>query len=343
MPIRTIFLRWFFGVIILIGSLTIVPCATAQDAAIVIGFSLGTLREERWERDKELFVKRAKELGAEVVVLFANNDSQLQISQAENLIFQGVDVLVVVPQDSERSAEIVQMAQAEGIKVIAYDRLIKNCKLDYYVSFDNVKVGELQAKSILAVVDRGDFAYLGGSPLDNNAFLFKEGVLNLLQPKIDSGDVNLVVDEFSKDWKPEEAYKHLKSYLEQGKSVNAVVCANDGTAFGAIKALREYGLEGKVPVSGQDAELSACRRIVEGVQAMTVYKPVKLLANKAAEMAIAVAQGKTLEMNSVVNNGLIDVPSFLIEPIAVDANNMQATIIRDNYHSYEQVYQGIEE
>lgn len=312
--------------------------AVSSEGETVIGLSMGTLREDRWIRDAEMFIEKAKELGAAVNVLFANNDSQLQISQLQNLILQGVDVLVVVPQDAEGAAVIVEKAHKEGIKVVAYDRLIRNCDLDFYISFDSVKVGELEAKGVLGVVDKGKFAYIGGSEKDNNAFLLKEGTMRLLEPRIQSGDISLVVDKFTPDWKPEEAYKTMRDYLKANKTIDAVVAANDGTAFGVIQALKEYGLAGKVPVSGQDAELGACQRVVEGIQTVTVYKPLRLLAHRAAEIAVALAKGEEAESNGKINNGQIDVSAYLIEPITVNKDNMMEVIIKDGFYTYEEVY-----
>jgi D-xylose transport system substrate-binding protein len=309
-----------------------------KESEIVIGLSVGTLREDRWIRDVELFTEKAKELGAMVNVLFASNDSNLQLSQLENLMLQGVDVIVVVPQDAKAVGTIIEKAHKAGIKILAYDRLVKDCDLDFYVSFDSVKVGEIQAKGVLDVVGRGKFAYIGGSADDNNAFLLKEGAMRLLGPKINSGEITLAVDTFIQDWKPEESYKVMKAYLDENKSIDAVVAANDGTAFGVIQALREHGLAGRVPVSGQDAELGACQRVVEGTQVVTVYKPLKLLAYKAAEIAVALAKAENPETNSKINNGKIDVSAYLIEPVAVNKDNMVSVIINDGFHSYEQVY-----
>lgn len=309
-----------------------------QDKSVIIGLSLGTLREERWATDRDLFIQRAKELGASVNVEEANSDADKQNTQIENLINQGVSVIVIVPQDGVKAAEAVEKAHKAGIKVIAYDRLIKNSDLDLYISFDNVKVGELEAKGVVSVVNKGNFAYIGGSPTDNNASLVKQGSMIVLEPLIKSGQIKLVVDKFSKDWKFDEAYKNIKPYLDSGGKLDAVVAANDGTAFGVIQALKEKGLAGDVPVSGQDAELAACQRIVEGTQTVTVYKPIKSLAYKAAELALDLAQGKMVNTNSATNNGKIDVPSYLLEPVSVTKDNMMDTVIKDGFHSYEEVY-----
>jgi D-xylose transport system substrate-binding protein len=315
---------------------------TKQDDKIVIGFSMDTLKEERWQRDKELFEAKVKELGAEVKTLAANGDDAAQLSQAEQLISEGVDVLVVVPHNAEATAAIVEKAHKEGIKVISYDRLIKNADVDYYVSFDNVRVGEMQAKAIVEKAPKGNYVYIGGADTDNNAHLFRQGAMNILKPIEEKGDIKIVYDQFSKDWKPEEALKNMENALTaNNNNIQAVVAANDGTAGGVIQALAAQGLAGKVPVSGQDAELAALQRIVEGTQTMTVYKPIQAIATKAAEMAVALAKGETIQADQKVSNGKIDVPSVLLDPIAVTKENVLDTVIKDGYHKLEDVYKNV--
>ncbi len=305
---------------------------------VVIGISQGSTVEERWKTDCELFTKRAKELNAVVKHVISDNDVEKQISQIEGLIKDGVKVIVVIPSDSEKLAPAIAKAREAGVKIIAYDRLIKNSDLDFYISFDNVAVGQMEAESILARVSKGKFAYIGGSPTDNNAFLVKDGSMAVLKPKIQSGDIKLVVDKYMNNWSPEEAYTTIKEYLATGGELDAVVAANDGTASGVIKALTEKGLAGKIPVSGQDADLAACQRIVAGTQTSTVYKPIKALADKAAEMAFVIANGRKAETNSLVNNGKIDVSSYLIQPTIVDKDNIDETVIKDGFHTRESVY-----
>lgn len=309
-----------------------------EQKPIVFGFSMGSTREERWFKDRDLFIKRAQELGADVIVTLSDFDVDKQISQIENLISQKVDVIVIIPSDSEKLKPAIEEANDAGVKVIAYDRLIKNSNIDLYISFDNVKVGELEASSVLSVKGSGKFAYIGGSPTDNNAYMLKEGSMKVLDPKIKDGSIDLVIDKFVTDWKPEEAYKIIKEYLNSGKKIDAVVAANDGTASGVIQALKEKGLSGKVPVSGQDAELSAVQRIAAGTQTSTVYKPIGALAYKAAEIAMSLANDQAPETNNSVNNGLIDVPSYLIEPVLVNKTNITETIVKDNFHTYQEVY-----
>ncbi len=313
------------------------PSGAAAVSRALIGFSLGTSHEERWQKDADLFTARAKELGADVQVLYSGEDGNLQISQAENLIIQGAKVLVVVPYDAVASKAIVDRAHAAGVKVIAYDRMILNSDVDLFLTFDSRKLGELQAAEVVKHVSKGAFAYIGGSPTDNNASLLKEGSMKVLAPLIKSGAITLPVSSFSTNWNPEEAYKSIKGYLATGKKLDAVVAANDGTAGGVIRALIEAGLS-NVPVSGQDADLAACQRIVQGLQTMTIYKPLNDLATRAAEEAVLIAQGKPAQTNGTMNNGKIEVASYFLDPIVVTKDNMDAIIITGGFHTHDEVY-----
>jgi D-xylose transport system substrate-binding protein len=309
---------------------------------IKIGFSMDDLRLERWQHDRDIFVNTAKKLGADVVVQSANGDDQTQLSQCENLISQGVNVLVILPHNGAAIAPIVAEAHKAGIKVIAYDRLITNADVDAYVSFDNIKVGELQAQAIVKAMPKGRYFLLGGSPTDNNAKMFRAGQMNVLKPLIAKGDIQVVGDQWAKDWLPEAALKIMENALTANNNkIDAVVASNDSTAGGAIQALAEQGLAGKVPISGQDADLAACQRIVEGTQTMTVYKPIKLEASDAAKLAVEMAKGEPLKTNGTVNNGSNNVPSVLLTPIAVNAENMVATVIKDGFHTMAEVYKNI--
>jgi D-xylose transport system substrate-binding protein len=306
----------------------------------LIGFSLGVLREDRWVTDRADFIEKAQQLGATVIDTSTDYDVATQISQIENLITQGVKVLVIVPADSDKIAPVIAEAKKAGVKVIAYDRLINNSDIDFYVSYDNVKVGELEAQGVLAVKDKGNFAYIGGAPTDNNALLVQQGSMSVLDPKIKSGDIKLVLNQLTPNWDPTIAYQTMKTYLATGGPLDAVVAANDGTAFGVIQALKEKGLAGKIPVSGQDAELSACQQIVQGTQTMTVYKPLQNEAYAAAEIAVAMANGQSVDAytNATTSNGQVAVPSDLLSPEAVDKSNMMDTVIKDSFHTYAEVY-----
>ena len=315
--------------------------ATARP--LTIGLSLDTLREERWQRDRDMFVARCRELGARVLVQAANNNEVVQNAQAENLLTQGVDVLVVAPHNSKTAATIVESAHRSGVPVIAYDRLINDSDVDLYISFDNERVGELQAGYAVQRAPRGRYVLIGGSPADNNALLYHKGQMNVLKPRVDRREIEIVTDQYAADWQPVEALKIMENALTRSDNrVDAVVAANDGLAGGAIQALAEQGLAGKVVVTGQDAELSACQRVVAGTQSMTIYKPIRKLARKAAEIAVAMARKQPIgTVADRLDNGFKQVPSLLIEPVAVDRNNLASTVIADGFHPLDQIYAGV--
>ncbi|WP_243895905.1 substrate-binding domain-containing protein [Paenibacillus sp. F411] len=313
--------------------------AAAKTKKVVIGFSMDTLLEERWLKDRDLFKAEVEKLGAEVDVMAANGDDALQIIQAEELISRGVDLLVVVPHNAEAMAMIVHKAHAAGIKVLAYDRLIRNASVDMYISFDNEKVGELQAQAITALVPRGKYAYIGGAETDNNALLLKRGVFNVLQPFIERGDISVVYDQWTENWETANARDNMKAALDaNGNDIDAVIAANDATANAVILELAARGLAGKVPVAGQDADLTAAKRIVEGTQTMTVYKPIHSMAEATAAIAVKMAKNQPVTANRLMSNGQVSVPSLLLTPIVVNRRTMNDTIIADGFHSRSEVY-----
>src|SRR6476620_3506372 len=244
---------------------------------VLIGFSMDTLKEERWQRDKDLVEKHAKELGMQGLVQVANGDDNLQIKQAENLLTQNVDVLIVAPHNADVAASIVEAAHRQGVPVISYDRLIKNSDVDLYISHQVIKIGEMQAKYLLDHVNKkpANFVIVGGSPTDNNALLLHQGQMNILKPAVDRGDVKIVADQYAKEWQASAALNIVENALTQANNqVDAVVASNDGTARGAVQALEGQNLAGKVLVSGQDADLASLKLIVEGKQTMSIYKPI---------------------------------------------------------------------
>ncbi|WP_453991483.1 D-xylose ABC transporter substrate-binding protein [Bacillus nitroreducens] len=312
---------------------------TKGEDKIRIGFSMDTLEEERWPKDRDLFKEAVEALGAEVVIREAKGDDALQIVQAETLISEGIDLLVIVPHNAESVATIVNKAHSAGIKVISYDRLVKNSSVDLYVSFDNELVGELQAQAITKVVPKGKYVYIGGAYTDNNAHLLKKGVFKVLQPMIDRGDIQVVYDQWTENWDPENARNYMENALKiNNNDIDAVIAANDATAGGAIEALAAKGLAGKIPVAGQDADLAAVRRIAEGTQTMTIYKPLKTLAYEAAKAAINMAEGDTILTERKINNGKLEIPSLLLRPIAVDQQNINETVIADGFHTRKDVF-----
>lgn len=309
----------------------------------LIGLSLDTLKEERWQADRDLFEKRVKSLGGELLVQSANSDDTRQITDVQALISRGVDVLVIVPHNGAAMAKAVALAHEAGIPVLSYDRLITGCDLDLYMTFDNVKVGELQAKYLVEKISKRPLKLVRvyGSKTDNNAALFKQGQDNVLLPLIQKGEVEVVHEDWAADWKPENAKKITNAAITRaGAGFDAILASNDGTAGGAIQALSEEGLAGKVSVTGQDAELAACQRIVNGAQAMTVYKPIAQLASRAAEVAFNLARRKPIFAPHAIDNGAGLVPSLFVDVVVVTRENMAETVIKDGFQLESNVYQG---
>ena len=317
---------------------TIGSCAP-KVKKIKIGLSLPTQREERWARDKTTMLAEGLKGGVEIKLQISDNDAAKQISQCENLLAQGIDVLILAPNDAKSASTIVEKAHKANIKVISYDRLVLNCDLDIYLSFDNVKVGEIQGEYITKLVPKGNYIVLSGAPTDNNAALFKQGAMKFIQPLVDKKDIKIVMEQGVKDWQPSEAMKLVEQSLTANNNkIDAILAPNDGTAGGAIQALAAQKLAGIIPITGQDAELAAAQRIVEGSQTMTVYKDTRMLGAKAIEIAIKIVKGEALDINNKVNNGKIDVPSILLTPLMVDKSNIDEILVKSGYLKAADVY-----
>ena len=313
--------------------------APPHTGPVRIGFSMDTLKEERWQRDKQLVEQRAREVGAILDVQVANGDDAVQTKQADNMLTKGVDVLIVAPHNGEIAASIVEAAHRRGVPVIAYDRLIRNCDVDLYISHQVERMGEMQAEYALKHVPKGNYVLIGGSPTDYNAQLLRKGQMNLLDPAVKRGDIKIISQQFAREWKAEEALRITEDALTKtGNKIDAIVASNDGTAGGAISALEAAGLAGKVLVTGQDAQKDAVQRIVKGTQSMTVYKQIQPLAFGAVDAAMKLARKEPVNAKDKINNGKKDVPAILLEPIAVDKANLDTTIIKDGYHKREDIY-----
>jgi D-xylose transport system substrate-binding protein len=302
-----------------------------------IGFSIDDLRVERWTRDRDLFTAEAQKLGAKVFVQSADASEQRQIAQIENLISRGVDVLVIVPYNATVLNNAIKEAKKAKIKVVSYDRLILNSDVDAYISFDNAKVGELQAQGVVAVKPKGNYYLLGGAPTDNNAKMLREGQMKVLQPLIDKGDIKVVGKQWVKDWSAAEAMSIIENALTaNGNKIDAVVASNDGTAGGAIQALTAQKLQGKVPVSGQDADLAAVKRVIAGTQTMTVYKPLKVIASEAAKLAVQLVRNEKPAFNAQYDNGFKKVDTLLLKPVPLTKANVDV-LVQDGFYTKAQL------
>jgi D-xylose transport system substrate-binding protein len=317
----------------------------ASKTGVLIGLSMDTLKESRWQKDRQLFVKAAEEQGAKVLVQSANSDDTRQMQDIEALLSNRVDVLVIVPHNARAMAKAVNLAHEAGVPVIAYDRIITDSDLDLYISFDNVKVGEKQAQYMIDHLPRGRklrIVRIFGAKTDNNAFQFKQGQDNILKPYLERGEIQILHEDWAENWKPENAKKITNAAITaHGSNFDAILASNDGTAGGAIQALAEEGLAGKILVTGQDAELVACQRIAAGTQAMTIYKPIHKLATAAAELAVKLGNRAPVVAGDTTNNGKIEVPSVLLEVITVTRENLKSTVIVDGFHSLADVYRNV--
>ena len=311
---------------------------TGEKRKIKIGFSLGTLKEERWIKDRDILMAKARELGAEIIVQNANNDDQDQLKQVKYLLEQGIDVLIIVPNDYYKSADAVDLAKRQGIPVISYDRLVLNANVDLYITFDNVKVGKLMASSLLEKMKLGNLLIINGAKNDNNTSMIKEGYDKVLKPYVAGGEINIVGEEWAPNWLKEYAFSVVDAALQKDTKIDAIIAGNDSLAEGAIEALSEHRLTEKIIVIGQDADLGACQRIVEGTQFMTIYKPIEKLAESTVEKAIKLVERKPLDIAETIFNGKYNIPYYVLEPIAVKRSNIDSTIIRDGFHLKDDVY-----
>ena len=309
----------------------------ANKDTIEIGMSFDSFVIERWQRDRDVFVSTAKELGATVNVQNANGDVEKQKEQIEYFINKGVDVIVIICIDSDSLRETVEKAKDAGIKIIAYDRLVTNSNADLYITFDNYMVGQLMAEELLRNgISGGSVLMLGGSPTDNNVPQVENGFKDIC----DKYRIEVLDTMHCDGWRAELAADYIYTHTDLVAQADAIMCGNDNLAGQVIQALSVMRLAGDVMVVGQDADLEACQRIIEGTQTMTVYKPVEKLAKRAAECAIALAMGQELTGNdiSTINDGTYVIPYIGLEPIAVNADNMNEVIIGSGFHLKEDVY-----
>lgn len=305
-----------------------------------IGLLLDNTEIDRWTKDKEYFVERVNALGGTVVVKDAKADPNLQFQQALELIKEGVDVIVIIPADKIVSQGIVKTAKTSHIPVIAYDRIIRDCDLDFYVSADNIQVGELQADYLAKIKPTGNYVLLTGPESDNNSYQLYLGWMNILQPLIDKGDITVVNNTFAEKWSEEEGYKTVNNLLDQGVSIDVILAGADILASGVVNALHDRKLDGSILLAGQDADLNAIRNISFGNQTITIYKPLETMAQSAANVAVRLAKGKdpVRDVTVTVNNGHHLIPSILVEGQVVNKQNIRMTVISEGFVAEQEVF-----
>lgn len=313
--------------------------AGKEEHKIQIGLTVDSFVIERWIRDRDVFVVTARELGADVNVQDAGADAEEQISQIEYFISKQVDVIVVIARDCGVLSDVVQKAQNAGIPVISYDRMINNANTDFYISFDNRKVGEIMAQALIdAIPQGGDIFMIQGSSSDNNVKMLKEGFDDTLEDT----NLNVVYEANCDGWTAELAVGYVEEALEKYPHVKGIMCGNDDIASQVVQVLAENQLAGNVVVIGQDGDLAACQRIVEGTQYMTAFKSIEDLAREAAKYAVEIGSGREAsELEGVtekVNDGTYDIPSKVLDPIAVTRENIDEVIIDGGFHRRDEVY-----
>jgi D-xylose transport system substrate-binding protein len=350
-------LKKFVFVVVAAGLLGITGCVQApnqengtsasgnDDGKIKIGFSMATLKEERWTKDKEAFEAHCKKMEVECVITVANANANKQANDVDNLLTQGVDVLVIAPHDSTQATSMVDKAKAQNVPVISYDRLINSEKIDLYISHQVPVIGRKMAEYALKRVPKGNYVLVYGASTDNNGMIMKKEQNAVLKDAVDRGDVKIVADQHAKDWKPDEALKIVENALTQNNDkIDVVIASNDGTAGGAISALESKGLAGKVIVTGQDAEKAAIQRIAEGKQTMTIYKPIVPLASGAVEAAIKLVKKEKLNSEGFKVDGMDkEIQAILLEIIVVDIDNLLDTVIKDGWITFEDAFKNVPE
>jgi D-xylose transport system substrate-binding protein len=335
----------------------------AQDK-IKVGLSFSDFATERWPNENKLMTSLLQAKGYDVVSQQANQDAKTQNDQIENMITQGVKAIIVVAQDGDAAATAVDDAAKAGVKVIAYDRLIKSTNIAAYLSFNNVAVGNAQAQGVLtalgikSVTDTGKWTKdkpvklvkLGGAKTDNNAILFRQGQDEVLQPYVDAGIIKVVGDQFVDNWDPANAEKDMENILTaQNNAVDAVVASNDGTALGALQALNAQKLAGVVPISGQDATADGCNSIVKGQLTVTIFKDIRLLSPLAVDLAdklitgAAIPDMKSYTMAELTNDKTKtgNVSAVFLPVVQVTKDNVYDVVVKSGFQSYDAVYKDI--
>ena len=325
--------------LILIGSL--IQLTGCKPKSPKIGILMHSYENERWTKDKNYLVEDLTKEGAEVMLEVADNDQEKQIAQAEDMIKNGAQVLIVISINQDKAAKIVELAHNANVKVIAYDRLINGCKLDYYITANSTHIGELQASYLTSLKPKGKYALICGSKYDNNSMRLFLGQMNVLQPFMERGDIQLVYSEFTEDWTPTEGALHANRLFDQNKdSITAIITGSDAIADGVIKVLKERGQDGKVLVAGQDAELDNIKEVKNGVQTCDILKPLKEMASTTAQLAVSLALEKPIKMKFTnESNGKALVKSILIDATVINRNNIESTVVASGFHTSSELNQ----
>jgi D-xylose transport system substrate-binding protein len=306
---------------------------------IRIGWSIGDMRLERWQTDCDAFQQRATALGAEVIVKDAGGDNDKWLRQSEEILDSGIQVLVLIGGDAQKETQIATAAKARNVRVITYEGPVSGPE-DLYIVTDFSMIGHLQVSTLTDRAASGNYALLNGPVQESGGFHGPQ--LEALQPFLKDGRIKLIADLNVPGWSASEAYVRMKQLLESNHDqVTAVVATNDSIASGAIQALEERGLAGKVLVSGQDADLSAIVRVLMGTQTMTLYKRILPQAQAAAEAAVRLAKGEPVKTNGEFRSGTIHLPAIYFHPVVVTKDNVKETVIKDGFQKVAEIKEGL--
>ena len=305
---------------------------------LTIGFSIDTLAIERWQRDMDVFINKAKEMGADVIVQNAGNSIEEQNRQLMYLLEREVDAVVVLPKDASSITESVQKLRSKGIPVISYDRLTLNADVSLYLTIDSEKVGEQMAQEMLRRAKGDNWYCILGPEEDYNMTLIMEGIDRIVR----TSSVHINHTFYTDGWNYDLSYQEMVRILKGDIFPDAIICGNDAVAASVIQAINRYYPDTHIPVCGQDADISACQYIVQGKQDFTIYKPIIQLAEVAAECAVKLARHEEIAENrfriSPIKNGFGDIPTIWLEPSYVDKYNLDKVIIESGFHSAASVY-----
>ncbi|MBL1242089.1 MAG: D-xylose ABC transporter substrate-binding protein [OCS116 cluster bacterium] len=306
--------------------MTVSATVGAVAADLKVGVSWSNFQEERWKTDEKAIIAG---LGADADYISADagGSPEKQLADIESLIANGANALIILAMDTEAVMPAVLNAQAEGIPVLGYDRLIE-AKDVFYLTFDNVEVGRMQARAVFAAQPKGNYVFIKGSPTDPNADFLHGGQLEILQAAIDSGDIKIVGEQYTDGWKPENAQSNMEQILTAtDNKVDAVVASNDGTAGGVVAALTAQGMEG-IPVSGQDGDHAALNRVARGLQTVSVWKDVRVLGKKAGEIAVALAKGEAVMGSAKWSGGKkgVEMDAIFVAPVPITKANFNVVI-----------------
>ena len=310
---------------------------------IKMGFLYSSDVTSRFNKESQFFKERAEELGADVTVEHANNNAAIQYEKAVEMMEDGIDLLTIIAVNVNTAENIVKEAKARDIPVMAYNRLISNSDVDAYISGDNKKLGEDMIGYAIDHKPKGNYILLHGDRFDRNAVELRASVENELEPYRESGDINVLYESYIEDWNPQHAGYELEQILKSNpEPIDVVFSAFDGMGVAAIEVLEKYDLAGDAIVTGQDANLESCRRIVEGTQHITMYHPLEKIASTAAEVAFDIVNGEDLEENYDIvyaDNGFKDVPTVQIPSIPVTKENIDEVLIESGFYERSQIYQ----